>query len=285
MHRLVSNKYQTRSILNKKWMSFKTKVAPPDPLGSKLGHPSLPIQSFVCCLLQEKKLTRCFSSTCPLLSQMLDPGSNSHRHRKHEHYRLSYPSGVDLFSFCIWKTFYPGTYSYRMARKLLWPIGRKIHTTHWLLNTQTYVDAENFAFGNLRISRAFFKFDGGFDFFDNVKKTEKIQVRFSSAKISTDQIYRGGDAWCYLVPIALHLLCTSVREGSATQHIKVWVCSILHNSVSQALWKNSYNNHGLLSAPPSVCYLPACRLPARPLQGRRRRLRTLIPRGLLLWGL
>ena len=34
---------------------------------------------------------------------------------------------------------------------------------------------ENFASGNLRISRVFFKFDGGFNFFQNGKKTEQLR--------------------------------------------------------------------------------------------------------------
>ncbi len=33
----------------------------------------------------------------------------------------------------------------------------------------------------LRISRVFFKFDGGFNFFENVKKTEQLRAPFSSA--------------------------------------------------------------------------------------------------------
>ncbi len=38
-----------------------------------------------------------------------------------------------------------------------------------------HVPNENFAFGNLRISRVFFKFDGGFIFFQNGKKTEELR--------------------------------------------------------------------------------------------------------------
>ena len=40
---------------------------------------------------------------------------------------------------------------------------------------------ENFAFRNLRISRVFSKFDGGFNYFEIVKKTEQLQIPCTSA--------------------------------------------------------------------------------------------------------
>ncbi len=40
---------------------------------------------------------------------------------------------------------------------------------------------ENFAFRNLRISRVFSKFDGGFNYFEIVKKTEQLQFPCTSA--------------------------------------------------------------------------------------------------------
>ena len=40
---------------------------------------------------------------------------------------------------------------------------------------------ENFVFGNLRISRVFSKFDGGFNYFEIVKKPEQLQIPCSSA--------------------------------------------------------------------------------------------------------
>ncbi len=59
-----------------------------------------------------------------------------------------------------------------------------------LLDGMRPVPNENFAFENLRILRVFSKFDGGFEFFENVKKTEQLRAPFSSAIAEDPKKYR-----------------------------------------------------------------------------------------------
>ena len=63
-----------------------------------------------------------------------------------------------------------------------------------------HVPNENFAFENLRILRVFSKFDGGLDFFENVKKTEQLRAPFSSA-IAEDQKNFFFRFWLFLTKI------------------------------------------------------------------------------------